>query len=153
MWQTDGNGPFKILKGHEHVVETLNFINNENSKFIIKEAEYISNKEEFKSEELLLSGSRDREIRLWNIIMGECLYVFTGHDNWIRGIEIHPTGKYMYSCSDDKSIRIWDMKNGKNIKKYQDAHNHFISTMAFCPRFMVLVSGSYDYHVKVWELK
>jgi len=57
---------------------------------------------------------------------GNCLHIFEGHDNWVRGIAFHPTGKYLYSCSDDKSIRVWDTASGKNVKKYLEAHSHFI---------------------------
>lgn len=32
------------------------------------------------------------------------------HENWVRGVIFHPTNKYLISCSDDKSIRITDLK-------------------------------------------
>jgi len=37
-------------------------------------------------------------------MMGECIFTFQGHDNWVRGLGMHSTGLYMYSCSDDKTI-------------------------------------------------
>lgn len=69
IWNAESFSLFKSLKGHEHVIETLAFINNDHSKKIIKDAEYITNKEEHKSNcELLLSGSRDRMIKMWNFV-------------------------------------------------------------------------------------
>jgi len=49
-----------------------------------------------------------------------------GHDNWVRGLVLHHSSKFLYSCSDDKTVRIWDLTTGKCVKKI-DAHSHFIS--------------------------
>ena len=61
----------------------------------------------------LFTGSRDKLIKLFILQSGEHLATFTGHDNWVRSMAIHPTGKYLYSVSDDKSIRIWELNYGK----------------------------------------
>lgn len=51
-----------------------------------------------------------------------------GHDNWVRGVLFHPGGKYLVSCSDDKTLRIWDYKN-KRCAKTLAAHEHFATTL------------------------
>lgn len=38
----------------------------------------------------------------------------------------HPGGKYIVSCSDDKTLRIWDYKN-KRCAKTLVAHEHFVT--------------------------
>lgn len=38
----------------------------------------------------------------------------------------HPGGKYIISCSDDKTLRIWDYKN-KRCAKTLVAHEHFVT--------------------------
>lgn len=40
----------------------------------------------------------------------------------------HPGGKYLISCSDDKTLRIWDYKN-KRCAKTLAAHEHFATTL------------------------
>jgi len=58
------------------------------------------------------------------------LCVQTGHDNWIRALVFHPTGKYLLSASDDKTIRVWDLANGRCVKTV-DAHGHFVTCMTW----------------------
>ena len=55
---------------------------------------------------MLASCSRDREIRIWNVVLGTCVMTLTGHDNWVNGIAFHPNHLHLYSVSDDKTIRV-----------------------------------------------
>ena len=50
-----------------------------------------------------------------------------GHDNWVRDLQFHPGGKYLLSCSDDKTLRAWDIKNQRCAKTLV-AHEHFTTT-------------------------
>lgn len=52
-------------------------------------------------------------MRLFLAQTGELLFSFVGHDNWVRGLAMHPTGKYLYTASDDKTLRVWDLTYGK----------------------------------------
>jgi WD40 repeat protein len=54
-----------------------------------------------------------------------------GHDNWVRGLIFHPGGKYILSASDDKTLRIWDIKNKRNHKTLE-AHTHFVTSIGRC---------------------
>lgn len=90
----------------------------------------------------------------------------SGHDNWIRALIFHPSGKYLLSASDDKTIRIWDLAQGRCIKTIE-AHGHFVTCMAWgralvggqaaadgkpateARRINVLATGSVDQSVKV----
>jgi platelet-activating factor acetylhydrolase IB subunit alpha len=98
----------------------------------------------------LASGSRDRSVRLWDTLSGQCLLVFPVHDSWVRSVIIHPTGKYIISCSDDKSIRVLDVKENRCMRTISDAHGHFITCLAMSKNGVV-VSGSVDKNVSVWS--
>lgn len=76
-----------------------------------------------------------------------------GHDNWVRGLALHHSGKFLYSCSDDKSLRVWDLQSAKCIKKITDAHNHFVTTVAANPKFFIVATCSVDKDIKIWECK
>lgn len=75
-----------------------------------------------------------------------------GHDNWVRGVMFHPGGKYLISCSDDKTLRIWDYKN-KRCAKTLAAHEHFATTLDFHKSAPFVLTGSVDMTIKVWECR
>ena len=64
----------------------------------------------------------------------------------------HPSGKFIISVGDDKTMRVWDLKTGRLMKSY-DAHTHFVTTIAFNQRSPVVATGSVDQVVKVWECR
>lgn len=99
----------------------------------------------------ILTSSRDKLIRLFTM-QGELLHTFVGHDNWVKGLAMHPTGKYFYSASDDKTIRVWELTFGKEKKKIE-AHDHFIGTVKFHQKYGVLASAGNDTVIKIWSLK
>jgi WD40 repeat protein len=65
---------------------------------------------------------------------------------------MHPKGKYFYSVSDDKTLRVWDLTYGKE-KKRVDAHEHFISTVKFHQKYGVIATAGNDLTIKIWNLK
>ncbi|RYH32193.1 hypothetical protein EON65_01060 [archaeon] len=74
----------------------------------------------------LVSGSRDRTVKLWDPLKSVCLMTFTVHDSWVRGVLIHPSGKYVISCSDDKSIRVLDVKVRTFVYVYVFVHVAYV---------------------------
>lgn len=83
------------LRGHDHVVESLAFCPFGKNETV---------------RDYLASGGRDRTVRLWKISTVECLAVFKQHENWVRAVLIHPSGNYVISAGDDRSIRVYDIK-------------------------------------------
>lgn len=63
-----------------------------------------------------------------------------GHDNWVRGVLFHSGGKFILSCADDKTLRVWDYKN-KRCMKTLNAHEHFVTSLG-----MYLCGGALVQH-------
>ena len=55
----------------------------------------------------IVSGSRDRTIRVWNVATGEQSgEALRGHDDWVRSVAFSPDGKQIVSGSGDRTIRV-----------------------------------------------
>ncbi|KAJ3509391.1 hypothetical protein NMY22_g16310 [Coprinellus aureogranulatus] len=76
------------------------------------------------------SGARDKTIKLWDTQTGQMIRNLAGHDNWVRALAFHPSGKYLLSSSDDKTIRVWELSTGRCVKTVE-AHSHFVATLAW----------------------
>lgn len=58
--------------------------------------------------DFILSCSRDRSIRLWEISTGFCKKTFLGHEGWVRKVVASVDNKTFVSCSDDQSVILWN---------------------------------------------
>ena len=134
------------LRGHEHVIESIAFVTEEPLKMGRE------NKHTETIRDYLASGSRDRTVRLWKISEASCLAVFSAHQNWVQGVLIHPSGNYIISCSDDKSIRVFDVKAQRCLRTLEKAHDHFITGIQMHPTLPILVSSSVDQTTRCWQL-
>jgi platelet-activating factor acetylhydrolase IB subunit alpha len=79
--------------------------------------------------EYLVSGSRDKTIKIWEVRNSRCVLTLEGHDNWVNDVAFHPTGRFLLSVSDDYSLRIWDLNNGRCYRKMLEAHKMFITSI------------------------
>jgi platelet-activating factor acetylhydrolase IB subunit alpha len=144
------------LHGHEHVVECIAWVPDTHATAIAGadgKAEGRANGESVEAQlSLLISGSRDRSIRFWNVFAGSCLFVLQGHDNWVRGLCLHPSGKMLLSVSDDKTLRIWTLEQRRCTKQI-DAHTQFVTSLDFHHKLPYVATSSVDTTVKIWECR
>lgn len=147
------SGEFKTeLRGHENVIECIAWSPDSANGQILEPIANGGFEIAKRSGPFLVSGSRDKTIRMWDIINGLCLYSLLGHDNWVRDVFFHPGGKFLLSCSDDKTLRIWDLKNRRNTKTI-DAHSHFCTSLDMHRIKPYVITSSVDLSIKVWECR
>ncbi|CAB4018684.1 DDB1- and CUL4-associated factor 13-like [Paramuricea clavata] len=70
-----------------------------------------------KSLSLLLSGSCNGEVKLWNLSRKECIRSYSAHSGFVRGLAVVPTGEIFISVGDDKLIKHWRWKQDDDAKK------------------------------------
>mmetsp|Transcript_16187 Transcript_16187/g.29222 ORF Transcript_16187/g.29222 Transcript_16187/m.29222 type:complete len:488 (+) Transcript_16187:135-1598(+) len=139
------------LRGHDHVVESLSFLCS--SLLPKKGGGPAKSAAGGSSWDYLASGSRDRTVRLWSVAsVGSCLMTFRAHENWVRGVLVHPSGNHVLSCGDDRSIRVFDIKANRCLRTIEDAHPHFVTAIAMHHTLPIMVSGGVDHTVKCWQL-
>ena len=61
----------------------------------------------------IVSGSKDRKIKIWNYETGECISTLKGHTNSVISVAIIPGLSQIVSGSGDKKIKIWNFGEGK----------------------------------------
>ncbi|KAJ1551077.1 protein with putative role during mitosis, partial [Cladochytrium tenue] len=153
VWDFASGDCKEVLRGHEHVVECVVFA-PVSSTPNIRELAGIDpkSKEAAVVGQYLASGSRDKTIKIWDSTTGQCLFTFTGHDNWVRALAFHPNGKLLFSVSDDKTLRVWDLRAGRCLRTLESAHDHFVTSVDVLAGGRALVAtGSVDQTVRLWE--
>ena len=85
-------------------------------------------------------------------IWSQCLQIFEGHSDSVRSIAFSSDGSRIASGSDDRTIRIWDTKSGKDIRKLE-GHSDSVRSVAFSSDGSRIASGSDDHTIRIWDTK
>ncbi len=100
----------------------------------------------------IVSGSRDRAIRVWNATTGEtAIGPFTGHSDAVWSVAFSPDGQRIVSGSEDRTIRVWDATTGDSVAGPFTGHTDLVWSVAFSPDGQRIVSGSCDLTIRVWN--
>ncbi|KAG6809530.1 hypothetical protein H0H92_015911, partial [Tricholoma furcatifolium] len=98
----------------------------------------------------IVSSSRDKSVRVWDVSTGKQVQELQGHTNWVKSVAFSPCSTLIVSGSFDKSLRVWDVTNGKQIQQLQ-GHTDWVKSVAFSIDGTQIVSGSDDKSVRVWD--
>lgn len=102
----------------------------------------------------LASAGFDRQIFIWNVY-GECenVSVMSGHTGAIQELHFSTDGSNLFTCATDSTVCIWDVPTGQRIKRLR-GHNSFVNSVHGTRRgTQMLVSGSDDSTIKVWDAR
>lgn len=62
----------------------------------------------------IVSGSRDRSIKVWSLPSGKLLSTLRGHEGSVLCLKFETSSGFMVSGSSDRHILVWDLNMLKN---------------------------------------
>ncbi|KAJ3129501.1 hypothetical protein HK098_001268 [Nowakowskiella sp. JEL0407] len=80
-----------------------------------------------------------------------CLMVLEGHASNVKAAAISVDGNLIVSGSSDKTIKIWSMESGEELKTLK-GHNGAVTSVAISDDGGFIVSGSDDKLIKIWSV-
>lgn len=110
----------------------------------------------------VISTSRDGTLRIWQVPLPRfvahrapqpnparpyfnLVATLKGHSSWVRDVRVR--GKHAFSCSDDRSIKVWDLSTCEVVRSINNLHSGFINCIDIdCGGLnrQLLVSGGAD---------
>ena len=118
-----GRCDLKIFRGHSNGVTCLQF-----------------------DDSVLITGSYDTTIKVWDIATGEEIRTLEGHTSGIRCLQFDDSK--LISGSIDATVKIWDWRKGECLTTHA-VHTSGIVGLHFDSSF--LATGSMDKTIKVWD--
>jgi hypothetical protein len=100
---------------------------------------------------LLLTGSDDGVVRLWDL-MGKRLRRYEGHTSAVTSVAFSPDGRWGLSGSLDGTVRLWDVANGAALRCFE-GHVKGVLSVAFARDGRQVLSGSADATVRLWDIE
>ena len=101
--------------------------------------------------QILVSGSLDHTIKLWQIATGENIYTLADHTQGVLCLAISPDGQFLASGSFDQTIKLWRVDTGELLYTLR-GHSGSVRSLAITPDSQTLISASYDQTIKLWRL-
>ncbi|KAL8989959.1 MAG: hypothetical protein Q9177_001266 [Variospora cf. flavescens] len=150
----------RTLPGHDHSVSAIRFIPSGAAGAPA-------------SGNLLVSASRDKTLRIWDVTTGYCVKTLRGHVDWVRDVAASFDGRFLVSSGNDQTARIWDTTAG-DTKTALVGHEHVVECCVFAPAASYphlaalaglkkpppasssgefLATGSRDKSIKIWDCR
>jgi WD40 repeat protein len=101
---------------------------------------------------MVVSGSTDGRLRLWNIKEGSLIGVpWKGHNAVVRCLDWSPNGLEIASGSEDGTVRRWDPYTGRQIVPTIETGHSWVFAVKYSPQGDKFVSGGMDKVIRVWS--
>ncbi|KAK3862746.1 hypothetical protein Pcinc_031420 [Petrolisthes cinctipes] len=124
-WRVAPLRPPRVLKGHDdHVITCLQFNYN-----------------------IIVSGSDDNTLKVWNATSGKCMRTLTGHTGGVWSSQM--SGNLIVSGSTDRMLRVWDAETGEC---FHTLYGHTSTVRCLHLHGSRVVSGSRDATLRVWDV-
>ncbi len=98
----------------------------------------------------LISGARDKNLRLWDAATGQPLRTLQGHTDWVTAVAFSPDGKTLLSGARDNTLHLWDAATGQPLHTLH-GHTNSVRAVAFSRDGKTLLSSAWDKTLRLWD--
>jgi len=130
LWDTETAGLVEVLRGHKEGLLCATFAGDHR----------------------VVTGSDDRQARVWEIADGPFVRVLAGHTGSIDRLVASSDGAVLASGATDKTVRVWDAKTGAALSVLGE-HKGPVSALAISPDGKVIVTGAVDTPTRLWDAR
>lgn len=81
---------------------------------------------------------------------GNILRTISVHTDFVWSVAFSPDGQTLASGSDDKTVMLWRVLDGRLIK-ILEGHTSIIRAISFSPNGEILASASRDGELRLWK--
>ncbi|HEY3967435.1 MAG TPA: protein kinase [Planctomycetaceae bacterium] len=128
--------PYRALEGHLGPVRSVSFSDDGN---------------------LVLSGSHDNTVKIWEQKTGRTVKTLRGHASWVRACAFSPDHKTVLSASHDNKAKRWNITDYEEVRVLQgrvlQGHRDDVLAVSFTHDGDSLVTASRDRTASTWNFK
>ncbi|KAH8814640.1 coatomer protein [Flagelloscypha sp. PMI_526] len=119
-------------EGHTHYIMNLTFNPKDSNSFA--------------------SACLDRTVKMWSLATPQPKFTLEAHEKGVNYVDFYQGSDkpYLVTSSDDKSVKVWDYIS-KSCVQTLEGHTSNVSFAVWHPRLPILISGSEDGTVKLWN--
>ena len=134
-----------------HAIDFIDLDTGEESIHLSGHSGPVKTLEITKDGRTLISGSKDNNLRLWDLESKRSIGMLVGHYGAVTSLILTSDESRVISGSEDRTIRIWDLQN-KTQEKVLLGNLAEVQALAVSPDGNVLASGGSDSSIVLWNL-
>jgi WD40 repeat protein len=81
------------------------------------------------------------------------MMAFTAHTTVLMGLSVSAFDDTLGTVSQDKNVKVWTMRGVASCKHTLEGHSDFVLSLAFSPVGPVMITGSKDQTIRMWQHK
>ena len=99
----------------------------------------------------LLTSSRDKTAKVWDLVAKESVVTFPGHQNTVYAVASKADGSMAFSAGEDNQIRFWKPTGDGKQARTVSGHSARIHRLVMHPTKPLFATCSADQTVRIWN--